>query len=103
MPLRAVTPGYFEAMGIDVVDGRAFGESDDRGAPPVAIVNQAFATRHVGTGAVLGRSIRFSGNAGDPPMTIVGIVAVARNEALSEGPRRKRTSHSGSRGRSPSI
>lgn len=85
VPLRAVTPDYFEAMGIDLADGRAFRESDDRGAPPVAIVNQAFATSQFGTGAVLGRSIRFSGNAGDPPMAIVGIVADARTDALSEG------------------
>ena len=62
VPLRAVTPDYFEAMGIRLADGRAFRESDDRGAPPVVIVNQAFATSQFGTGAVLGRSIRFAGN-----------------------------------------
>jgi putative ABC transport system permease protein len=84
VPLRAVTPDYFETMGIRLADGRAFRESDTRGAPPVAIVNQAFATRQFGTGAVLGRSIRFSGNADDPPMTIVGVVADARTDALSE-------------------
>ena len=33
---------------------------------------------------MLGRSIRFAGNAGDPPMTIVGVVADTRTDALSE-------------------
>jgi putative ABC transport system permease protein len=85
VPLRAVTPDYFEAMGIGLVDGRAFRESDDRAAPPVAIVNQAFAISQFGTSAALGRSIRFVGNAGTPPLAIVGIVTDARTDALSEG------------------
>ncbi len=84
VPLRAATPDYFEAMGIGVAEGRAFRESDDRGAPPVAIVNQAFATRHFGNGVVLGRAIRFAGGNDDQPMQIVGIVTNARTDALSE-------------------
>lgn len=83
-PLRAATPDYFEAMGIGLVDGRAFRESDDRGAPPVAIVNQAFATRHFGNDVVLGRALRFAGSNDDPPMEIVGIVTDARTDALSQ-------------------
>ena len=82
VPLRAATPDYFEAMGIGLADGRAFRESDDRGAPPIAIVNQAFATRHFGNGVVLGRAIRFAGS-NDPPMEIVGVVTDARTDALS--------------------
>ena len=38
------SPAYFHAMGIPIIRGRAFSESDDGGAP-VAIVNQAFAER----------------------------------------------------------
>lgn len=83
VPLRAATPDYFEAMGIGLVDGRAFRESDDRGAPPVAIVNQAFATRHFGNDVVLGRAVRFAGSK-DPPMEIVGVVTDTRTDALSE-------------------
>ncbi len=83
VPLRAATPDYFGAMGIALVDGRAFRDSDDRGAPPVAIVNQAFAARQFGSGVVLGRALRFAGSS-DPPMQIVGVVADTRTEALSE-------------------
>ncbi len=82
VPLRAATPGYFEALGIGLVDGRTFRESDDRGASPVAIVNQAFATRHFGHDVVLGRAIGFAGS-NDPPMQIVGVVTDARTDALS--------------------
>lgn len=35
---------YFQSLGIPIFRGRAFGESDDGGAP-VPIVNQAFAER----------------------------------------------------------
>ncbi len=37
-----VTPLYFRTMGIPVVAGRAFGESDRVGQPAVAIVSQSF-------------------------------------------------------------
>jgi putative ABC transport system permease protein len=85
VPLRAVTPDYFEAMGIDLVDGRAFRESDDRGAPPVAIVNQAFAARYLGTDVVLGRALRFAGSTDNPSLAFVGVVADTRTDTLSEG------------------
>ncbi|MDX1395714.1 MAG: ADOP family duplicated permease [Gemmatimonadota bacterium] len=39
-----VTPGYFDALGIGVVDGRGFLASDDPG-PPVAVVSRSFARR----------------------------------------------------------
>jgi putative ABC transport system permease protein len=41
----AVTPGYFEAMGISMVRGRAFDDRDTETAPPVIIVDERLA-RH---------------------------------------------------------
>lgn len=40
---NAVSPRYFEVMGIDVMDGRAFTDADDEQAPRVAVVNERFA------------------------------------------------------------
>src|SRR4030095_7837102 len=42
---RFVTPGYFQALGLPVVKGRAFLPSDRAGSPLVMIVNQTLAHR----------------------------------------------------------
>src|SRR4029453_1211897 len=38
---RTVTPDYFGTLGVEVLEGRAFTEADDVGAPGAVIVNQA--------------------------------------------------------------
>ncbi len=38
--------GFFETMGIDILAGRPFAETDAAGAAPVALVNEAFARRY---------------------------------------------------------
>jgi predicted permease len=45
---RAVTPGYFRTFGIRLSQGRFFNESDRLNAPPVLVVNDAFARRFFG-------------------------------------------------------
>ena len=41
--MRAVTPGYFAAMGIPIKEGRGFTDADRIGSPDVAIVSQSLA------------------------------------------------------------
>jgi putative ABC transport system permease protein len=45
LQVRVVTPDYFRAMGIPIRRGRAFGDPDRLGAPPVVLVNETAATR----------------------------------------------------------
>ena len=40
-----MSPGYFAALGVPVVRGRALDEADRRGTPDVAVVNEAMARR----------------------------------------------------------
>ena len=40
-----VTPAFFDALGIPLVRGRAFDQTDGPGAPPVAVVNEALGER----------------------------------------------------------
>ena len=82
VPLRAVTPDYFAAMGIALVEGRAFRMTDDAEAPRVAIVNQSFVQRHLGGSSALGRTIRSFGNA-KQSIEIVGVVSDTRTDELT--------------------
>lgn len=85
LPMRAVTPDYFAAMGIGLVEGRGFSDSDDNGTPRVAIVNRAFVERHLGRANALGRVIKFFGT-NDNAMSIVGVVADTRTDDLTGTP-----------------
>lgn len=71
--LNAVTPRYFETMGVPLVMGRAFGPSDDRRAPPVAIVNESAARFYFPDGSAIGRRFRLGRGPTASSFEIVGI------------------------------
>jgi predicted permease len=83
--LRSMVPGYFETMGIRVVEGRGVLASDDAQAPPVAVVNESFAARYFG-GDVVGRRIGFGSNPATVQWwTIVGVARDVRHFAIRPG------------------
>jgi putative ABC transport system permease protein len=43
---RAVTPGYFETLGIPLQRGRTFRDRDRQGSPLVAVINESMARQH---------------------------------------------------------
>jgi putative ABC transport system permease protein len=57
IPTMEASIAYFQSLGIPILRGRAFLESDD-GGPPVAIVNQAFAQRFFPAENALGKRIQ---------------------------------------------
>jgi predicted permease len=52
-----VTPGFFEAMGVRLMDGRFFQDGDAAGAPPVVIVDERLAARFWPGRSPLGRRL----------------------------------------------
>jgi putative ABC transport system permease protein len=74
-----VTPGYFRAMGIGLLRGRTFGESDASAAEPVAIVSKGLADRYWPTGDALGKRVAITDGRW---RRIVGIVWDVRNDGL---------------------
>ncbi len=90
---KAVLPGYFEAMKIELVSGRTLVRSDNESeALDVAVVDQKFATRVFGKENPLGAEIlvdHFNEKTFSLerlPVTIVGVVANVRSTSLaSEG------------------
>jgi len=72
---QVITPDYFRALGITLVRGRAFDETDREGRAPVVIVNQVFVDRFMPGADPLGHTLTFGGN---NRHQIVGVVADAR-------------------------
>ena len=87
--MDSVTPGYFDAMGIRVVDGRDFDDRDlERGAAPVVIVSRAVAERFWPGESAVGK--RLVGGSAPPAdgvwSTVIGVVEDLRREGLDVAP-----------------
>ncbi len=88
----ASTDGYLETFEVPLLRGRALTERDGANAPPVAVVNRAFAERYWPNGAdPIGERIVIGGGliqafATEPERQIVGIVGDMRAEELNEAP-----------------
>jgi putative ABC transport system permease protein len=80
-----VSRGYFAAMEIPVVEGRAFDRHDRTGSARVVLVNQAFVRRYFPDGHALGKRIvvRWSD---EVPSEIVGVVGDVHHDDLTAGP-----------------
>jgi putative ABC transport system permease protein len=77
-----VSRGYFAAMSIPVLDGRAFDRPDRIASPRVLIVNQSFAKRYFPDGRVLGRRILVQWP-NQALAEIVGVVGDVRHSGLT--------------------
>jgi putative ABC transport system permease protein len=73
--LRAVSPGFFAALGVPIMEGRDFNDDDRRGGEPVVIISQSVARRMFAGQDPLDRHIMWT----DPVVDFVGI---------GKGPRR---------------
>ncbi|NKB70934.1 MAG: FtsX-like permease family protein [Candidatus Latescibacteria bacterium] len=71
-----VGTGYFAALGIDLLAGRAFTAEDRAYIEPVAVVNQALADTLFADGQALGQYLHFGG---DDAYRIVGVAANIAN------------------------
>jgi len=80
---QAVTPGYFEAFGIEMVKGRAFTEEDRAGGVRVAVVNENFVRRYLPNVDPLTQRVvtesKVPGVQGEEPLVEWQIVGVFRN------------------------
>jgi putative ABC transport system permease protein len=72
----AISPDYLRSLRIPLIQGRNFLPSDIAQAPPVAVVNQAFAQRYFPNEEPLGKRVRLDTSAPDRPewSEIVGVV-----------------------------
>jgi predicted permease len=83
-----VTPGYFSALQIPVVAGRAFNEGDGPNSVRVVVVNQSFVRKFFGnTDRAIGGTFSEAGTQGKNPLLIVGVVRDAKHFDLHEPPK----------------
>jgi len=87
--LGIASPKAFAALGVPLLAGRAFTESDVEGAPAVVIVNQAFVRKHWPGQNPVGRRITFDRRLGGEKLdwhTVVGVVGDTRPRSLDVAP-----------------
>jgi putative ABC transport system permease protein len=91
--LRAVSPGFFAALGVPLVAGRDFNEADRRDAEPVVIISQSVAKRMFPDQDAVNRHIqwtdpviRFIPGFNAEPRRIVGVFADLDDEHVVPGP-----------------
>lgn len=84
---KAISPGYLDAMGIPIFDGRPFTSADDTtGATPVALVSLSFARRYFAGTTPIGKRIQIQWGDNRPWREIVGVVGDVRDESLTREP-----------------
>ena len=95
--LRVVSPGYFQTMGIRLLQGRALSEQDGGDAPRSVVISDALARlnwpkgdavgHRIRMGQIFGRRDAFTGtDARDAPLEIVGVVSDVKQTRVLEAP-----------------
>jgi putative ABC transport system permease protein len=77
---RAVTPGYFQAIGARIREGRAFLPADVATATPVVVVNETMATRYWPGLSPIGKRVRLTDE--EQWREVVGIVGDIKHWGL---------------------
>lgn len=79
-----VTPGYFRTLGIPILEGRDFEETDAK-QPLVTILDAGLAKRYWPNESAVGKRVRYGPPEWNEPWhTVIGVVGEARNQSLRE-------------------
>jgi putative ABC transport system permease protein len=79
-----VTPGFFQTVGLELLEGRNFDETDRAGTPAVAIVNESLARRAWRGESAVGKRILVG--ASRRPVDVIGVVRDAKYRTIGESP-----------------
>jgi len=80
---KEVTVGYFRTLGLPLLGGRFFSESDTAESRPVIVINNTFARRYFAGQDPIGRRLKF-GKPSEPDawQTVIGIVGDEKQDGL---------------------
>jgi putative ABC transport system permease protein len=83
----AVTPGYFRALGLPLLQGRSFTQRDVADSEPVAVVSTSLVSRYLAGGDPIGRRIRLGPPESQAPwLTVVGVAGDVQSAHLGDPP-----------------
>jgi predicted permease len=80
---NGVGSSYFTTMGVEIVRGRDFNDSDTATSQPVIIVNETFVKKYIGLPDPIGHTVSDIDQK-DPPVTIVGVVKDHKYTSVTE-------------------
>ncbi|MGH8194538.1 MAG: ABC transporter permease [Woeseiaceae bacterium] len=80
-PWTAVTPGFFESLGLRLLDGRGFDARDTPDSLPAVLVSETWAKRYFPGESVVGKQM-FEGGDTTEPVTVVGVVSDVKFDGL---------------------
>ena len=84
------TPGYFSALGVQLISGRFFSEADAETEPPVMIMTVDTARRFFGAGDPIGRTMTLpvlrNGAPGSEEVSLVGVISNVKYSGLQAAP-----------------
>jgi predicted permease len=79
---NVVTPGFFPAVGMELVRGRFLTEADREGAPEAMVINRTFERELFGGVDAVGRVV----HRGSTGAIVVGVVGDVKQTAMSDAP-----------------
>jgi putative ABC transport system permease protein len=82
----AVTPGYFQTMGIPVLRGRGIAETDLVGSEPVVVISESLAKQQFAGQDPIGKRIKCGWDYLTGWITIVGVVGDVRQDSPASAP-----------------
>jgi putative ABC transport system permease protein len=80
--IRTASPGYFEAMGFRLLQGRTFRDTDGADAPKVAVIDESLAVRHWPAKNALGKRIKVA----EGWFEIIGVVVTVHHAGFDTDP-----------------
>jgi predicted permease len=85
-PWLLVTPGYFDALGVPLLEGRMFTAADSGPAPPVVLVSRWWAERYYPGESAVGRQMVEGGCTTCPLTTVIGVVGDVKYSGIAAPP-----------------
>jgi predicted permease len=81
-----ISPTYLEALGVPIIEGRTFAETDIAGAPPVAVINQTMARTYWPNESAVGHTLQVLNGTQSRTYRIVGVNGDHQHHGVLEKP-----------------